>query len=119
MSRPLEWCTTEGRRRRHLSDYLVPARHAPRIGGRSGPTLCGRAGRDEERVNAARKVYDDDGLTWAMVPPSRVVVVADLPECRSCLRCAEAFNRSLPDPSAVGGEPKATPPTASDLGGES
>lgn len=88
MSRPLEWCTTESRRLRHLSDQLGADRHAPYRDGRGGPTLCGQSGRDEARANAARKVYDDNGSTWSMVPPKKRVILADLPECRSCLRSA-------------------------------
>ena len=104
MTPVLEWCTTEMGRRRHLSDQLVPDRHAPRTPGRSGPTLCGKYGGDQERINAPRPVYDIEGLSWSMVAPARQVVVADLLACRKCVRCATAFSRPLPALSAVGGE---------------
>ncbi len=83
-----EPCTTESRRRRHYSTDLHPGRHAPRRPGRSGRTLCGLGGRDEERANAPYRVFNEETYVYDLVPRTKQVRVADLPACRLCEKAA-------------------------------
>jgi len=75
--RPLEYCTTPGRRKRHYSDNLGS--------GRWAQTLCGEEPRSQQQINESRSTRRKD------------VIVADLPLCGSCERCRLAHNRSVPE----------------------
>jgi hypothetical protein len=85
----IEPCTTQAKRLKHYSNGLVPDRHAPRLKGRGGRTLCGNYGDDEERANAKL-------ARWSL----RRITVADLPECKQCAK-AKAKREREPGP---GGE---------------
>ncbi len=75
----IEPCTTQAKRLRHYSTSLSVPPHQTSIKGRIGQTLCGANAQSEERVNSALAYWGSD----------RRVVVADLPECRKCLKRAE------------------------------
>lgn len=70
----IEPCTTYGKRKRHYSANLATDAKGP---GRSGPTLCGQDGDDQERVSH-----------WLARSSNRRVTIADLPECKKCARSA-------------------------------
>lgn len=77
--------TTLAMRKRHLARWMHQDRSRGRLPGLVGGTLCGHSGAaNQERVDYERAQHDRKPL-----------VVADLPECRACLRSAEAEAREL------------------------
>lgn len=76
-----EPCTTQAARKLHLSVQLrgPGSRWEGRLPGRSGPTLCGETGRDQERLNNDQQ--------WRRSPQS----IADM---TPCLRCAKKAERA-------------------------
>lgn len=83
MSAEAEPCTTEGRRRRHLSIALQPKwTGLPELPGRQGPTLCGEDGYDQERIDAR-------AARWG----GRAPVIDRLPDCQLCAKAAAKLGR--------------------------
>lgn len=79
MSDALEICTTQAGQKRHLSKSLGPDRHAPRMLGRGGRTLCGNTGAmDQTRVNRQ--------VTARQMRPCKDIT--EMPPCRACYRAA-------------------------------
>ncbi|GAA2361037.1 hypothetical protein Cme02nite_38560 [Catellatospora methionotrophica] len=72
-----EWCTTESRTRRHISRDLTEAARFGRrsVKGRTGRTLCGQSGRDEEYAQWQLDQWRTSG---------KKLVVASLKPCRLC-----------------------------------
>jgi hypothetical protein len=83
----IEPCTNYSHTRRHYSINLHPARNGK---GREGTSLC--------RVGGSHTgVYDDDAINALMrrwKPDRALIVVADLPECKACLRVVAKLEAS-------------------------
>lgn len=77
-----EPCTTQANRKKHWSAALEHGQTRARLlPGRTGQTLCGDTGMDEERANYELR-------RWS----NRQITVADLPECKHCAKAKAAWS---------------------------